>query len=268
MALNKPGYTMLLAKPFLLAGLISLPILAADLAPTGTLRAVFLGSNPVQGRVDPQTGAVTGPVADLVKELAHRLGIPYVVIPAPDARHVIDTLKARAADIGFLAFDATRAEEVDFSEPYAVMYNTYLVRADSPIHKANDADAKGVRVGTVKGQTQQIYLSDHLKNAEVRILTTMPQLDELERMMLSGEIDAFGANRQRMEEAASLHPKLRVLADNFSAAEQAIVVRKEDRSSLDELNRYIQDLLASGFVKDSLTRAKLTGVEAGRSQIR
>ena len=42
---------------------------ASRLAPTGTLRAAFLGTNPVQGRVNPSTGAVTGPVADLVREL-------------------------------------------------------------------------------------------------------------------------------------------------------------------------------------------------------
>ena len=140
---------MSLTRSFLVAGLVSLPMLAADLAPTGKLRAVFLGSNPVQGHVDPQTGTVTGPVADLTKELAQRLGIAYVVIPAPDARHVIDTLRAHDADIGFLAFDATRAEEVDFSHPYAVMYNTYVVRADSSIRKAAEVDAKGVRVATV-----------------------------------------------------------------------------------------------------------------------
>jgi hypothetical protein len=76
---------MLSIKSLLLAALISLPLAAGDLAPTGRLRGVFLGSNPVQGRVDPQTGAITGPVADLVKELARRLGVPYVVTPAPDA---------------------------------------------------------------------------------------------------------------------------------------------------------------------------------------
>ena len=31
---------------------------ASVLAPTGTLRAVFLGSNPVHGRVDPKTGEI------------------------------------------------------------------------------------------------------------------------------------------------------------------------------------------------------------------
>src|SRR5262245_37601076 len=91
----------------------------ATLAPTGTLRAVFLGDNPVQGRVDRQSGAATGPVPDLVRELARRLGVPTAIIPAPDAARVIGALKDHTADIGFLAFDETRAREVDFGAPYA-----------------------------------------------------------------------------------------------------------------------------------------------------
>ena len=76
---------------------------SAILAPTGTLRAAFLGGNPVQGRVDPQTGAASGPVPDLVKELARKLGVPYKIIPAPGAAAVIDAVKSHTADIGFLA---------------------------------------------------------------------------------------------------------------------------------------------------------------------
>src|ERR1700680_952959 len=87
------------------------------------LGAPFLGTNPVQGRIDPQTKSVTGPVADLVKELARRLGVPYTIIPAADAREVIDLLSAHTSDIGFLAYDAPRAAEVDFSRPYALMQN-------------------------------------------------------------------------------------------------------------------------------------------------
>ena len=62
---------------------------AADLAPTGTLRAAFLGTNPVQARTDPKTGEVTGPIADLVRELARRLNVPFKLIPAPNAQGVI-----------------------------------------------------------------------------------------------------------------------------------------------------------------------------------
>ncbi len=79
------------------------------LAPTGTLRAAFLGDNPVLGRVDPKSGAVTGPVADLVKELALRMGVPYTLIPAPGARDMINRLQAHTADLGFMAYNAGRA---------------------------------------------------------------------------------------------------------------------------------------------------------------
>jgi len=48
---------------------------SATLAPTGTLRGAFLGSNPVHGRVDAKTGLPSGPVPDLVRELA-RQGLP------------------------------------------------------------------------------------------------------------------------------------------------------------------------------------------------
>ena len=247
----------------LLVSLVAaLPLMAADLAPTGTLRATFLQDNPVQGKVDAATGAITGPVADLVKELARRLNVPYTILPAPNARAVMDNLKAQKADIGFLAYDAERAAEVDFSRSYALMHSSYVVRADSKIQTSADADRAGMRVGAVKGQSQQIYLSGNLKAAKVRIFDTTPPQAELQQLLLSGEIDAFGANRQRMVEAAAVAPQLRVLPDDFLVAGQAIVVEKGDAARIQELNRFLDDVRTSGFVKASLERARLSGVEA------
>src|SRR5512132_3544121 len=47
---------------------------AADpvLAPTGTLRAAYIVSNVAQARLDPGTGAITGVVADITRELGRR----------------------------------------------------------------------------------------------------------------------------------------------------------------------------------------------------
>ena len=104
---------------------------------------MFLGGNPVQGRVDPRTGAVTGPVPDLVREMARQLGVASTIIPAADAAGVIDALKSGIADIGFLAYDDTRARDVDFGAPFAVMLNSYLVKASSPIRGSADVDRPG-----------------------------------------------------------------------------------------------------------------------------
>jgi hypothetical protein len=54
---------------------------------------------------------------------------------------------------------------------------------------------------------------------------------------------------------------VRVLSDNFSTIGQAIVVAKGATSRLAELNRFLTDVLASGFVKSSVDRAKIAGVE-------
>ena len=188
-----------------LVGLLCMPAAAqsptATLAPTGTLRAVFLGSNPVQGRVNEKTGVTTGPVPDLVQELARRLGVPHKITPVADAQAVIDALKGNSADIGFLAYDETRAREVDFAGPFLVMFNSYVVRANSPIQTSKDVDRAGVKVAAVKGQTQELFVSSHLKNAQVRVFAAMPPQAELERLLTSGEIDAFAINRQRSLDA-------------------------------------------------------------------
>jgi polar amino acid transport system substrate-binding protein len=234
---------------------------AADLTPTGTLRAAFLATNPVHGRVDPKTGEVTGLVADLIKELARRLGVPYAMIPAPDARAVIDHLRRGTADVGFLAYEAARAQEVDFAGGFALMFNSYLVRAGSPLQHATDADRAGLQIGAVRGQTQEIYLSANIKQARVRVFDTMPAQAELQRLLVSGEVDAFGVNAQRAEDAvAASSSQLRTLAGSFLAVEQSFVVKKGDKENADALNRFVDEMRVSGFIKASLERAKLAGV--------
>ncbi len=234
------------------------------LVPTGTLRAAFLGDNPVLGRVDAKTGAVTGPVADLVKEIARRLGVPYILIPAAGARDVIARLQAHTADLGFMAYNAGRANDVDFSAPWLLMPNSYIVRADSPLQTVADADRAGVNITAVKNDTQDVYLSAHLKNNHVNTVPELPSPDELAGLLLDRKIDAFAANRQRLMEAALRSPQLRVLPDNYFVAGQAVALAKGDPSRLAAVNQLLSDVLASDFVKASIARARLQGVDAAQ----
>jgi len=52
-----------------------------------------------------------------------------------------------------------------------------------------------------------------------------------------------------------------VAQDNFTVLEQNIVVAKGDTVRLEIINRFLNDVRATSFVKDSLARAKLVGVE-------
>jgi polar amino acid transport system substrate-binding protein len=230
----------------------------AQLAPTGTLRAVFLQTNPVQGRVDAKTGAVSGPAVDLTRELGRELGVPVSVTGVPGVRAVIDSLKNHTADIGFLAFDASRATEVDFSQVYSLSWSSYIVPVDSPLHAAADVDRPGIRIGAATGDSPQLYLSRNLQKAELKGFNS-PAEEEVLRMLAAAEIDAWAANRQRLIEIAAKAPKARVLDGNYSAVQQAIAVSKGDRAGLEAINRFLDQARASGLIKKALDQAGLTG---------
>jgi polar amino acid transport system substrate-binding protein len=231
---------------------------AQVLAPTGTLRAVFLQTNPVQGRVDPKTGAVSGPAVDLTRELGRQLGVPVSIVGVPGARPMIDSVKNHTADIGFLAFDPTRAVDVDFSQVYALSWSSYIVPVNSPVHAVADADRNGIRIGAATGDSPELYLSRNLKNAELHRYDSPPAGDVL-RMLAAGEFDAWAANRQRLIEMAASNPNLRVLPDNYFAVQQAIIVPKGDRAALEAINRFLNDARASGLITKAIDKAGLSG---------
>jgi len=250
--------------PSLILGLVLallLPLQSADLTPTGTLRASFIENNPNQGRVDPTTKAITGPAADLVRELARRLGVTYEIRPLPSAGAVLESVRDGKVDIGFLAYEAARATRVDYSDDYSITGSTYAVRGDSPIARSADVDRAGITVAGIRGQSQEVYLRENLKAATLNSLPTAPPNAELANMLFSGQVDAVGANRTRMEELVREFPKLRVLSDDFMQTTQAIVVAKGKRAQLAYLNTFIAEVRTSGFVKQSLARANLVGVD-------
>ena len=251
--------------PTLLAVLMSAALMRAaqapNLAPTGTLRAAFLATNPVHARTDAKTGEITGAVPDLVRELARRIQKPFVLVPAANAAAVIAHLQAGTADVGFLAYDEERAREVDFAGPFMLMFNTYAVAAASPLRAVADADRAGLQIGAVKGQTPQIHLSGSLRHARLRVFDATPDQVALEKLLASGEVDAFALNQQRAEEAAAASQgRLRALRGSFFDAEQSVVVKKGETAKAAFLAAFVEEAKASGFMKAALDRAKLVGV--------
>jgi len=243
-----------------LALVLALQAQSKVVAPTGTLRASFIATNPVQGRVDAKTGAITGPAADLAHELARRLGVKAIVTPLPDAGAVLESVTSGKVDIGFLALEAERAAQVDFSDPYLNSGAAYAVRANSTFQKSADVDRAGVTIGAIAGQSPEVYVREHVKNARVESLPSVPPNSAIGKMLLDGKVDAFAANRTRMEELARDVPGLRVLADDYMVTSQAIVVPKGNAPRLAEVNRFLADVRTSGFVKGSVERAKVAGV--------
>ena len=240
------------------------PAAATDLrdvlAPTGTLRATYIATNPVQAFVDPATRETRGPAAEIARELAKQAGVPFTVTGVRGVEGVIESVKSGQADIGFLAFDPVRARDVDFSQIYALAQNTYLVREDSPIRSVADADRPGVRIGVGARDAGDYFLTRTLKNAELR-RNEGGVSDAIAKALIAGELDAYAGNRMRLYQAAQKTPGLRLVPDNFYGVEQAMIVPKGDAARLAIVNRVLDEARASGLIADAIARAGLVGVD-------
>jgi polar amino acid transport system substrate-binding protein len=234
--------------------------LAKTLAPTGTLRAVYIAANPVQAFVDPATKEVRGPAAEIARELAKRAGVPVTVTGVRGADGVLDSVKSGAADIGFLAYDATRAAQVDFSQNYSLAQNTYLVAENSAIRSVADADRAGVRIGVGARDAGDYFLTRTLRAAELK-RNEGGIGDAVVKALLAGELDAYAGNRMRLHEAAQKTPGLRLVPDNFYGVEQAVIVPKGEAARLAIVNRFLDEARASGLIAGAVSRAGLVGVD-------
>lgn len=242
----------------------SLPVQAQtktpNVLPTGTLRATYIGTNPVQAFIDPETKELRGPAAELARAIARKLGAPVQVMGAQGVPGVIDSVKNGEADIGFVAYDPVRAVDVDFSQTYALAQNTYLVLDNSPLKKSADIDKPGVTIGVGERDAGDFYLTRTLKNATLR-RNPGGNLDAAVKQLQGGEIAAYAANRQRLTALIARMPGLRILPDNFYGVEQAVIVKKGNKALLEVVQKQIDEARTSGLIAGAIKRADLAGVD-------
>src|SRR5690606_11819018 len=135
----------------------------------------------------------------LAKALAQRLDAELEIVAFPAAGKVVDAAKDDIWDIGFLAIDPLRAEEVMFTSPYVIIEGTYLVKEDSGLNTLDDVDADGLRIAVGKGAAYDLFLSRELKHAAIeRAATSAGAVD----LFLEQGLDAAAGVRQPLEAAA------------------------------------------------------------------
>src|SRR6185436_17568626 len=79
--------------------------------------------------------------------------------------------------------------------------------------------------------------------------------------LTADKIDAFGANRQRLTTLLTEMPGYRLLPDNLFGVTQTIAIPMGKPEALATLNRFIDDVRASGFLQDAITRSGAIGVD-------
>ena len=232
---------------------------ASTLAPTGTLRAVYLAGNPVQAVRDPQTGDIRGISTDLARELGRRQNVPVRLTPLAGVQEVIEAVRTGSADIGFLANDPSRRGPVEFSQTYLRNPQSVVVPNGSSLQSLADLDRAAIRIGATKGDSIALYLSRTLKAARL-VEAAGTEISEVKQLFQAKAIDAFGASRQRLIRIMAEVPDVHILPGSLLGVPQAIIVPAGMPERLADVNRFLDAARADGFLQRAIDRANM-GVE-------
>ena len=230
--------------------------LQSALAPTGTLRVGINYGNPVLAKRDLASGELSGVAVELARELARHLEISLSLVGFESAGKMFEAIKSDAWDVAFLAIDAARANEIDFTPPYLEIEGTYLVPESSELASVEEVDRPGVRVGISANSAYDLFLSRTIKLAE---LIRAPNPDAAFQLLLDDQVDVVAGVRQHLVANSSKLPGSRVFQGRFMAIQQALGIRK-GRQAAEALSDFIEKAKASGLVARIIDNAGVRGV--------
>jgi polar amino acid transport system substrate-binding protein len=223
-----------------------------ELAPTGKLRVAINYGNSVLAQRGPSLSEPRGVSADLARELARRLRVPIEFVSYEGAGRVTADATKNAWDVGFVARDPKRAEDITFTDAYVIIEGGYLVPAGSPLQAIDDVDRDGVQIVVARGSAYDLFLSRLLKRATlVRAPTPREQME----YFATGKYDGTAGVKPPLVEYARSHPGLRVLPGRFMVIEQAMATPRGRPTAAKYLAEFVDEMKASGFVAMSLEKS-------------
>jgi len=232
------------------------PAVRSELAPTGKLRVGLNMSNFLLTATDAATGKPKGLAADMGMELGRRLGVPVELVPFPSPGAVADAAKTGVWDVGFIGAEPQRATEIDFTAAYVEIEATYLVPPGSPIKAIPDVDRPGIRIAISDRSAYDLYLTRHLKHAEL----IRARGDDVFKRFLSDKLDAMAGLRPGLVKNQEKLPGSRILDGKFTAVQQAAGAPKGRPAGAKYLKEFIEDVKATGLVAKLIEKNNVRGL--------
>jgi polar amino acid transport system substrate-binding protein len=220
----------------------------ADLVQAGKIRIGLFSS---QFRKDPTSGELRGVRPDMARALAARIGMQAVLVEHASPQKAIECLKLGACDVVFLPKDARVANIGDFSFPFIQSEFTLLVPAGSTIHRAADADTKGIRIAAIRGHASTASLTGVIKQAEVVLVADEAAALEL---MRTNAVHAIASTRQLLGKFSREFAGFKVLSDRYGAQLNRVVIPKGKADWLAYINEFVEEAKASGLVRSAIER--------------
>ncbi len=230
-----------------------------QLAPTGVLRAGINLSNFLLVTGRSPTGAPEGVSPDMAAAVAERLGVKvdYVPFDRPDA--LAEAAGQGVWDIALIGAEPARAQKIAFTDAYAEIESTYLVRLGAPYQSVADVDRAGVRISVSGGSAYDLWLERNIRHAT---LVRAAGIEESFVRFIEDDLDVLAGLRPRLLTDAERMPGALVLPDCFTSVQQAIGTARENTAGAAFLQSFVTEVRSSRLVERFIARHGVRGLTA------
>ncbi len=195
---------------------------------------------------------VVGIDADIIAAIADKSGLEPV---CSDMKFeaVIEAVASGEADIAAagLSESAERADDVDFSIPYADASQVVIVRFDSPIKTANEL--AGCNVGVLGSSTGEKYVTENYSDTTV---SSYANAAEAVDALASKDIDAVVIDNDTAVYYTDKNDDLAILDGVLTDEHYSIAVSKGNTELLNAVNSAITELEESGELDEIKAKYK------------
>jgi polar amino acid transport system substrate-binding protein len=216
----------------------------ADIQKAGVVKVATFDANPPFGSIDPKTHDIVGYDVDFAKALATSLGVKLDLVATNPANR-IPLLQSGKVDliVADITITPERAQVVDFSTPYFVTGQQFLVPASAP-DRLDDYDKS--RIGAVKGTTGEQALHQRFPTARVLSYDDIPLALTALR---NGNVQAITQDSTILAGLLADAPdraKFKILPDLLSKEEIGVGVKKGEGALLKAVNDELVKLEQTG----------------------
>ena len=215
----------------------------ADIKAAGVVKVATFDANPPFGSIDAKTHEIVGYDVDFAKALAKSLGVKLELVATNPANR-IPLLQSGKADliVADITITPERAQVIDFSTPYFVTGQQFLVPAKSP-DKLDDYSR--ARIGAVKGTTGEQALHQRFPQSRVLSYDDIPLALTALR---NGNVQAITQDSTILAGLLAQPDKadFKILPDLLSKEEIGVGVKKGETALLKAVNDELVTLEKNG----------------------
>ena len=231
-------------------------VVKQQLAPTGILRAGINLSNFLLVSGTAADGSPQGISPDIANLVAATLGLPCELVTFDRPGKLADAVNQDIWDIGNIAFEAERAQTLDFSYPYVVIEANFLVRHDDGFLTNDDVDKAGTRIAVSERSAYDLWLTDHFSKAQIIRASSIQAAHDL---FFENKVDVLASLKPKLLEEVANHSGLRMIDPPFTAVKQSIGLAKGKAESIAFINALIAQSIENGWIAARLETHGMTG---------